>query len=80
MKTIIVSIALAAFSGHAVAATCVAQANGKKLKGHNQESFLNKCEADAKKACESLAKTKELASTAKRNYVKKCVADTVGKM
>jgi hypothetical protein len=78
MKMTVVSFVLAAFTGQASAATCIAQANDKKLRSHAQESFMQKCEADAKKACESLAKTKKLADSAKRSFVKKCVADAVG--
>jgi predicted house-cleaning noncanonical NTP pyrophosphatase (MazG superfamily) len=78
MKTTIASMALAAFAGQAAAATCLEQANQKKLRSHAQEYFMQKCEEDAKKACESLAKIKELTGSSKRNFVKKCVADAVG--
>jgi hypothetical protein len=78
MGVIIAVFALAFVTGQAAAATCIAQANEKKLRSHAQESFMQKCEADAKKACESLAKTKELSGSAKRNFVRKCVADAVG--
>jgi hypothetical protein len=78
MKTAIVFLPLVAFTGLAVAATCLEQANQKQLRSHDQEYFMQKCQEDAKKACESLAKTKELTGSAKRNFVKKCVADAVG--
>jgi hypothetical protein len=78
MRMIFAVLALATFAGRATSATCVEQANEKKLRSHAQESFMQKCEADAKKACESLAKTKELSGSAKRNFVSKCVADAVG--
>ena len=79
MKAFIISIALAFVSSHATAATCLEQANEKKLKGHAQESFIKKCAEEAKKGCESLAKTRELNGSAKRSFVRKCVADVVGK-
>jgi|AP12_2_1047962.scaffolds.fasta_scaffold128398_2 ATP-dependent protease HslVU (ClpYQ) peptidase subunit len=79
MKAIIVSAVLAAFTGNAAAAaTCLQQANEKKLRSHAQEYFMQKCEEEAKKSCEALAKTKELDGSAKRAFVKKCVADAVG--
>ena len=78
MKALIVSVALALFSSHAAAATCLEQANAKKLRSHAQEYFMKKCEEEAKKNCELQAKTKELDGTAKRAFVKKCVADAVG--
>jgi ATP-dependent protease HslVU (ClpYQ) peptidase subunit len=78
MTKIIVPFVLAAFAGHASAATCLAQANEKKLRSHAQEYFMQKCEEEAKKSCEALAETKELDGSAKRAFVKKCVADAVG--
>jgi len=78
MRTLVISILLTAFTGHAFAATCLQQANEKKLRSHAQEYFMQKCEEEAKKSCEALAKTKELDGSAKRAFVKKCVADAVG--
>ena len=78
VRKILIVIALATFSAHANSATCIAQANEKKLRSHAQEYFLKKCEEDAKKRCEALAKTKNLAGSAKRVFEKKCVADAVG--
>jgi hypothetical protein len=78
VRATIGSLALAVFTGQAVAATCLEQANQRKLRSHAQEYFMQKCGEDAHKACESLAKTKELTGSAKRNFIKKCVADAVG--
>jgi len=78
VRVTIVSIALTLFSSQVFAATCVEQANAKKLRSHAQEYFMKKCEEEAKKNCELQAKTKELDGTAKRAFVKKCVADAVG--
>ena len=41
-------------------------------------SFMKKCEADAKTSCEASAKEKKLAGAAKDSFSKKCVADHVG--
>ena len=74
-------LALVAFSGATFAAdaTCDAQAAEKKLAGAAKNSFLKKCEADAKgpevTACEAKAKEKKLAGAAKNSFVKKCAAD-----
>jgi hypothetical protein len=78
VKAFLASIFLIAFTSQAIAATCLEQANAKKLRSHAQEYFMKKCEEDAQKNCEALAKTKQLAGTAKRAFVKKCVADAVG--
>ncbi|MGB8437389.1 MAG: PsiF family protein [Burkholderiales bacterium] len=78
MKKTIAFFVLAALAGQVGAATCVAQANEKKLRSHAQEYFMQKCEEDAKKSCEAQAKKKELDGSAKRAFVKKCVTDAVG--
>jgi len=78
VRALIVSIALALFSTQAPAATCMAQANEKKLRSHAQEYFMKRCEEEAKKHCEAQAKKKELDGSAKRAFVKQCVADAVG--
>jgi hypothetical protein len=78
VRKILIVFALATFSAQANAASCIAQANEKKLRSHAQEYFLKKCEEDAKKSCEALAKTKQLAGSAKRAFEKKCVSDAVG--
>ena len=78
MRTIIISIALALLSTQATAATCLEQANEKKLRSHAQEYFMKRCEEEAKKNCESLAQKKKLEGTEKRAFVMKCVADAVG--
>jgi hypothetical protein len=39
---------------------------------------MQKCEEEAKKSCEAQAKKKELDGSAKRAFVKKCVANAVG--
>lgn len=78
MKKLLAAVALAAFSLHASAASCVATAKEKKLAGAAQKSFMTKCEADAKAGCEAQAKDKKLAGAAQSSFMKKCVADAVG--
>jgi hypothetical protein len=74
----LVAICFAASSAYA-ADDCAARAAEKKLAGAAKNSFLKKCEADAKgpevTACEAKAKEKKLAGAAKNSFVKKCAAD-----
>jgi len=79
VRKILIFMALTIFSAHANSATCIAQANEKKLRSHPQEYFMKKCEEDAKKTCEALAKKKKLAGSAKHAFERKCVADAVGR-
>ncbi len=61
------------------AGSCAAQAADKKLAGAAKNSFVKKCEKDAKgpaaAACETQAADKKLAGAAKNSFVKKCVTD-----
>jgi len=59
---------------------CAGRAAEKKLAGAAKNSFMKKCEADAKAApgnaaCEATAKEKKLAGAAKNSFMKKCQAD-----
>jgi hypothetical protein len=58
---------------------CEAQAVEKKLSGAAKNSFVTKCEKDAKaavsKTCDAQAAEKKLAGAAKTSFTKKCVAD-----
>ncbi len=60
-------------------ATCESKAAEKKLAGAAKNSFMKKCEADAKPAasgsCEAKAKDKKLAGAAKNSFMKKCEKD-----
>ncbi len=70
-------VAFAATAVHA-ADDCAARAAEKKLAGAAKNSFMKKCQEDAKPgsaACEATAKEKKLAGAAKNSFVKKCVAD-----
>ena len=73
-------IALFALAANAVAAgdSCTATATEKKLSGAAKNSFMKKCETEAKATCEASAKEKKLAGAANTSYMKKCVADAVG--
>jgi hypothetical protein len=78
----LIAIALAASSVYA-ADDCASRAAEKKLAGAAKNSFLKKCEADAKgpevTACEAKAKEKKLAGAAKNSFVKKCASDAAVK-
>jgi len=84
MKKLIslLAIALAASSVYA-ADDCASRAAEKKLAGAAKNSFMKKCQADAKgpevTACEATAKEKKLVGAAKNSFVKKCAADAAAK-
>jgi len=64
----------------APAPDCTLQAEGKKLAGAAKNSFMKKCEREAKastagSACDAKAAEKKLAGAAKNSFVKKCVKD-----
>lgn len=80
MKKLISLLAIVCAASSVYAADdCAARATEKKLAGAAKNSFLKKCEADAKgpevTACEATAKEKKLAGAAKNSFVKKCAAD-----
>ena len=80
-KASVVVFALATmFSGITWASgqSCSAVASEKKLVGAAKNSFLKKCEKDAKAACEVTAADKKLAGAAKASFTKKCMKDAVG--
>jgi hypothetical protein len=80
MKTTILAVLLSMFAVgvSAADASCTAQAGEKKLAGAAKNSFMKKCETDAKAACEKAADEKKLAGAAKNSNVKKCVTEAVG--
>lgn len=59
--------------------SCAAKAAEKKLAGAAKNSFMKKCESDARTACSTEATDKKLAGAAKNSFFKKCVNDAVGK-
>lgn len=65
-----------AFAGQ----SCDAQAAEKKLNGAAKNSFMKKCEREAKadtakNDCEAKATEKKLKGAAKNSFTKKCLAD-----
>ncbi len=80
MKRILLVTALLSFAAAAQAAdaTCTVQAGEKKLAGAAKNSFMKKCETDARTACETQAAERKLAGAAKNSFVKKCTTDAVG--
>jgi len=84
MKKLIIAVLVTLFAANAALAAddCVAKAADKKLAGAAKNSFMKKCEADAKapakapaSACEARAAEKKLAGAAKNSFIKKCEKD-----
>jgi hypothetical protein len=79
MKAIVLAVLFGfAATGGAYADTCKKDAADKKLAGAALNSFMKKCETDAKKACEADSAAKNLRGAAKNSHTKKCVEDKVG--
>jgi hypothetical protein len=78
MKAILVAAVLSLVAGSAHAASCKAEASGKKLAGAAMNSFMKKCQSDAAKSCDAQAAEKKLAGAAKTSFTKKCVKDSAG--
>jgi hypothetical protein len=80
LKRLVIVTALLTFTAFAQAAgpTCTVTAGDKKLSGAAKNSFMKKCETDAKSTCETQAADKKLSGAAKNSFVKKCVGDAVG--
>jgi hypothetical protein len=80
MKTLIVAatLILLGTGAYAQPPTCKAQAADKKLTGAALNSFMKKCEGDAKKSCDADSKAKKLSGAAKSSHMKKCVDEAVG--
>lgn len=78
MKALILAAILALTAGSAHAEACKVEAANKKLAGAAMNSFMTKCERDAKATCEKSAVDKKLSGAAKTSHIKKCVTDAVG--
>jgi len=78
MKSIVFAAVLSLVAGSALADSCKVDAANKKLAGAAKDSFLKKCETDAKTSCDKSAAEKKLAGAAKDSFTKKCVGDAVG--
>jgi len=76
VAAIAILVSQAAFAANP---TCEAQATEKKLSGAAKNSFVTKCEKDAKaavtKTCDAQAAEQKLAGAAKTSFTKKCVTD-----
>lgn len=73
------SAALLTIAAQAQTTSCKATAAEKKLAGAALNSFMKKCETDAKGACSASAKEKKLAGAAQKSFTTKCVSEKVGK-
>jgi hypothetical protein len=75
---IMLSLAGSLAASAAMADTCVATADGKKIYGAARTSFLTKCQKDAQATCDAQAAGKKIYGAAKTSYTTKCVKDAVG--
>jgi hypothetical protein len=78
MKSIVFAAILSLVAGSAYADSCKATAGMKKLSGAAMNSFMTKCETDAKAGCDKTAAEKKLSGAAKDSFTKKCVSDATG--
>jgi len=81
MKRLVLTVLLSSLALSGAAATdqtCKAQADSKKLAGAALNSFMKKCESDAKVACDKQAADKKLSGAAKDSFTKKCITDATG--
>ena len=58
--------------------TCTVNATEKKLAGAAKNSFMQKCERDARTACENDEISQRTSGAAKEAHIKKCVREAVG--
>ncbi|MEW6563133.1 MAG: hypothetical protein AB1400_07875 [Pseudomonadota bacterium] len=77
---VLIAAFFAAQTAYAEDAACDAKAAEKKLAGAAKNSFMKKCERDAKadtakQSCDAQAAEKKLKGAAKNSFTKKCVAD-----
>jgi hypothetical protein len=79
MKRIVLIAAISLLACGSASATCKSDAADKKLAGAALNSFMKKCETDAKGACSLSAGEKKLSGAAKTSFTTKCVRDKVGK-
>lgn len=78
MKSIILAATFSLVASSAFAASCKVEAGNKKLAGAAMNSFMTKCQTDAKATCEKDSTAKKLAGAAKDSHMKKCLSDAVG--
>ncbi len=58
--------------------SCKSVAGDKKLSGAAMNSFMKKCQTDAKATCETTANGRKLYGAAKASFTKKCLSDATG--
>ena len=78
MARTLLALTMLLFATSTAFATCKGDAAAKKLAGAALNSFVTKCESDAKAKCEADSAQRKLAGAAKDSHMKKCVADAVG--
>jgi len=78
MKKIALAIMFTLATSAAYADSCKATATDKKLAGAAMNSFMKKCQTDAKTTCDAQAAEKKLNGAAKTSFTKKCVTDATG--
>ena len=78
-KVIVLSAALLSVMGYAYAGgSCTATALEKKLSGAAKNSFMKKCERDARATCAEDKISKQTSGAAKKSHMTKCVKEAVG--
>jgi len=80
MKSIVLAVATLFTVNIAYADnSCEMKAAEKKLNGAAKNSFIKKCEKDARSVCENDEISKRTNGAAKEAHIKKCVNDALGK-
>jgi hypothetical protein len=74
----VLAVAVVLLASGSAWATCKSEAAAKKLAGAALNSFVTKCESDARAKCEADSTQRRLAGAAKDSHMKKCVSDAVG--
>ncbi|UDL95192.1 hypothetical protein LGH83_02850 [Lichenihabitans sp. PAMC28606] len=79
LKTALSLVMLCGLASAALAdGSCKSVAADKKLAGAAMNSFMKKCQNDARTTCDTTAASKKLAGAAKTSFTKKCVNDATG--
>ena len=78
MKRIVLIAAISLLACGSASATCKSDAADKKLAGAALNSFMKKCQSDAKTKCEADSKAQNLKGAAATSHNKKCTTDAVG--
>lgn len=78
MKRIVLVAAISLLASGSAWATCKSDAADKKLAGAALNSFMKKCESDAKAKCTADSKAQKLSGAAATSHTKKCTTDAIG--